>query len=666
MTTTTESLQQENQRLRQQVTALSRERDLLLQQSQNSGSAIAPEQHPFFSGPVVLFKWVASEGWPVEYVSPNISQFGYSADDFLTGRVAYPTIVYPDDLERVAAEVAQYTAEGRPSFEQDYRVINGAGEVRWIYDYTTIIRDDTGTVTHYMGYILDITERKQMEEELQMFRTAVDHISDGVQWLNSEGRHLYVNRAMCEHLGYSRDELLQMSLDQVDPDVNIAQWRSELWPLIQERGAVSFEARHRRKDGSIFPVEVTGNYLSYAGQDYLFAFARDISERKQQEAELRMFQTLVENAPALISIANIDGRYQYFNPAFRERLGIAPDAAPQDFTIADMSPPEMSAELEQTLVPQILESGFWKGRSVFIDQSGNLFPGDLAVFVTRDAEGNPEQFIAIANDISDQIAADRELQQYAAIIEQTTDGISSSDVEGNVLMMNPAFRKMMGIPLDVEPSNYHAANLYSEQVVARMHKEVVPIAIRDGVWSGENTFLNQSTGEEIAVSQVLIAHRKADGSLDFVSTIVRDLREQKRAEAERMALQQQVIDAQRDALRELSTPLIPISNEVVIMPLIGTIDSGRAIQVMETLLEGVARHQANLVILDITGVSVVDTQVAQTFVQAAQAVRLLGAQVMLTGIQPQIAQTLVQLGVDLGDIITRGSLQAGIAVALRG
>jgi rsbT co-antagonist protein RsbR len=545
-------------------------------------------------------------------------------------------------------------------------VINGAGEVRWIYDYTTIIRDDSGTVTHYMGYILDITERKQMEEELQMFRTAVDHISDGVQWLNGEGCHLYVNRAMCEHLGYSRDELLQMSLDQVDPDVNIAQWRSELWPLIQERGAVSFEARHRRKDGSIFPVEVTGNYLSYAGQDYLFAFARDISERKQQEAELRMFQTLVENAPALISIANIDGRYQYFNPAFRERLGIAPDAAPQDFTIADMSPPEMSAELEQTLVPQILESGFWKGRSVFIDQSGNPFPGDLAVFVTRDAEGNPEQFIAIANDISDQIAADRELQQYAAIIEQTTDGISSSDVEGNVLMMNPAFRKMMGIPLDVEPSNYHAANLYSEQVVARMHKEVVPIAIRDGVWSGENTFLNQSTGEEIAVSQVLIAHRKADGSLDFVSTIVRDLREQKRAEAERMALQQQVIDAQRDALRELSTPLIPISNEVVIMPLIGTIDSGRAIQVMETLLEGVARHQANLVILDITGVSVVDTQVAQTFVQAAQAVRLLGAQVMLTGIQPQIAQTLVQLGVDLGDIITRGSLQAGIAVALRG
>jgi anti-anti-sigma regulatory factor len=101
------------------------------------------------------------------------------------------------------------------------------------------------------------------------------------------------------------------------------------------------------------------------------------------------------------------------------------------------------------------------------------------------------------------------------------------------------------------------------------------------------------------------------------------------------------------------------------MPLIGTIDSGRAQMVLETLLEGVARYQASLAILDITGVVTVDTQVAQALVGAARAVRLLGAQVMLTGIQPQIAQTLVHLGVDLSGIQTQGSLQAGIAAALR-
>lgn len=86
---------------------------------------------------------------------------------------------------------------------------------------------------------------------------------------------------------------------------------------------------------------------------------------------------------------------------------------------------------------------------------------------------------------------------------------------------------------------------------------------------------------------------------------------------------------------------------------------------METLLEGVARHQAALVILDITGVAVVDTQVAQGLIQATQAVKLLGAQVILTGIQPQFAQTLVHLGIDLRGIQTRSSLQAGIAAALQ-
>jgi rsbT co-antagonist protein RsbR len=169
-------------------------------------------------------------------------------------------------------------------------------------------------------------------------------------------------------------------------------------------------------------------------------------------------------------------------------------------------------------------------------------------------------------------------------------------------------------------------------------------------------------GNELPV-EVNAAYFEFEGQ-EVISSFVRNVAERKRQEAERAALQEQVIDAQRAALRELSTPLIPISDDVVIMPLIGTIDSGRAQMVMEALLEGVGHYQAATVILDITGVQVVDTQVADAFIRAARAVRLLGARVVLTGIQPQIAQTLVQLGVDLSDIQTHGSLQSGIARAL--
>lgn len=155
----------------------------------------------------------------------------------------------------------------------------------------------------------------------------------------------------------------------------------------------------------------------------------------------------------------------------------------------------------------------------------------------------------------------------------------------------------------------------------------------------------------------------ADAFTSMANTIRSQIEEQHRINAERAELQQQVIESQKNTLRELSTPLIPISDTVLIMPLIGAIDSQRAEQIMETLLEGVMRQKAKLVILDITGVQVVDTQVANALIRTAQAVRLLGAQVMLTGIRSQIAQTLVQLGVDLSDIITKSSLQDGIMAA---
>jgi rsbT co-antagonist protein RsbR len=144
-----------------------------------------------------------------------------------------------------------------------------------------------------------------------------------------------------------------------------------------------------------------------------------------------------------------------------------------------------------------------------------------------------------------------------------------------------------------------------------------------------------------------------------------DVTERKRAEE---ALRQSIaleetIQAQNAVLAELSTPLIPISDQIVAMPLIGSVDSRRAQQVIETLLQGIAASGALVAILDITGVPVVDTQVADALIRAAQAVKLLGAQVVLTGIRPEVAQTLVGLGTDLRGIITRSSLQSGIAYA---
>ena len=137
------------------------------------------------------------------------------------------------------------------------------------------------------------------------------------------------------------------------------------------------------------------------------------------------------------------------------------------------------------------------------------------------------------------------------------------------------------------------------------------------------------------------------------------------AKEEHARLQEEIIRVQAATLDQLSTPLIPISDTVVVMPLIGTMDARRTEQVLETLLQGLSDSQADIAILDITGVGVVDTQVAQGLIRAAQAAQLLGARVVLTGIRPEIAQTLVGLGIDLSTIVTHSTLQNGIASVMK-
>ena len=124
------------------------------------------------------------------------------------------------------------------------------------------------------------------------------------------------------------------------------------------------------------------------------------------------------------------------------------------------------------------------------------------------------------------------------------------------------------------------------------------------------------------------------------------------------------VSLQRVALQELSAPLIPVMRNITIMPLIGTIDTERAKLIMENLLQGVIKHNAEVVLIDITGVPVVDTMVAHHLIQAAEAVRLIGANCILVGIRPEIAQTIVNLGIDLTRFPTRSSLRKGFETAL--
>ena len=126
---------------------------------------------------------------------------------------------------------------------------------------------------------------------------------------------------------------------------------------------------------------------------------------------------------------------------------------------------------------------------------------------------------------------------------------------------------------------------------------------------------------------------------------------------------EQHIREQASQIAEFSTPIIPLSQGVLVVPLIGVLGEQRASRITEALLQRISEEQASTVLIDVTGVPVVDTQVAHNLIQSAQAAKLVGAEVLLVGIRPEMAQTLVQLGVNLQGVRTQGTLQAGVEYA---
>ncbi|WP_437923332.1 AAA family ATPase [Sorangium sp. So ce291] len=148
--------------------------------------------------------------------------------------------------------------------------------------------------------------------------------------------------------------------------------------------------------------------------------------------------------------------------------------------------------------------------------------------------------------------------------------------------------------------------------------------------------------------------------------LARELEDRTRGEAERAALREQVVEAQKARLLELMAPLMPISEDVLVMPIIGTVEAERAAQIMEVALAGAQQTGARALILDITGMRYVDTDVVGALVSVANALRLLGTEPLFTGIRPEVARTMVELGVDLQAMTTLSTLRAGIARALSG
>lgn len=245
---------------------------------------------------------------------------------------------------------------------------------------------------------------------------------------------------------------------------------------------------------------------------------------------------------------------------------------------------------------------------------------------------------------------------YRQLVNCITDyAILMLDSEGKVVIWNPGAEKIKGYRAD-EIIGQHFSRFYTQEDLAQgLPAKEMKMAAEQGRYEDEGWRVRKD-GSRFWASVVISALRDSNGVLQGFAKITRDITDRKRAE--------ELIRQQSLEILELSTPVVQVWQGVVAAPLIGVLDSQRTQQFMERLLNRIVETNSPVALVDITGVPTIDTQTAHHLIETITAVRLLGAQVVLTGVRPAIAQTLVHLGISLSGIVTRSSLAGGLAVAL--
>ncbi|UQA57973.1 PAS domain-containing protein [Polyangium aurulentum] len=398
--------------------------------------------------------------------------------------------------------------------------------------------------------------------------------------------------------------------------------------------------------------------------DELAALRARVAELEGALAEHRAlpYAAFFERSLVLLCVASPDGRFLRLNPAWERTLGWT-DAELRGRPFLDFVHPD---DRDATIAAsQAVAEGnaviAFENRYQCKDGSYRYLRWHTA---PTDEHG---RHYAVAQDITLQRTAEQRARVFEDTILSSATGTLVLHLEQpgdpaslRLVIANDAASKLCGVDLQAElgrsiveifPNVLEAglAALYAELASAGGTRDFGEVEYGD----------DRVTRGTFAIKAYALPNRRVCITFENVT-------ERRRIEAAlRQTIQQEaIIRAQAAALAELSTPLIPLTEEVVVMPLVGTVDSGRAQQVIDTLLTGIERSGARIVILDITGVALVDTQVADAFIRAARSAKLLGAKVMITGIRPEVAMTLIGLAVDLGGIMTHGSLQTGIAAAL--
>jgi len=357
--------------------------------------------------------------------------WGFDPRDGSPAREAVLRRIHPDDRDRWKETFENALRQKVDSFDE-YRIVLPDGTVKHIHTIRHPVLNGAGDLVKLVGTSIDITERKRAEEALResetRFRTFVDHAADAFFMLDFEqGTIIDVNRCACESLGYSRQELIGMT--PLAFDVNLDRMTLEsIAAQAAAGGTVMFDRHwHRRKDGSLFPVEVQTSAFWHGGCRFLLTVARDITERTRAEEAIRQseaeLQQLLDAAPQHLAVLGPDRSRTYLNKAVLEYLGMTHEEG----ITCDLSKLFHPDDLEQ--LNRKVQSGFLTGAQIESEARMPRHDGVYRWFLLRykplhDDRGRITRWVVTATDIEERKQAEERLQHENVALREEVDKAS--------------------------------------------------------------------------------------------------------------------------------------------------------------------------------------------------------------------------------------------------
>jgi len=304
-----------------------------------------------------------------------------------------------------------------------------------------------------------------------------------------------------------------------------------------------------------------------------------------------------------------------------------------------------------------IETGRCETEGWRVRKDGSQFWASAVIAPITGADGSSVGFVQVARDVTERQEQEFALRGTEQMLDAITDyAVIRLDHDGIVRSWSPGAHALAQYSA-AETTGRHVSMLYTDDDrQTGLPERMMTAAVRDGRYETEGWRVRKD-GSRFWANVILSPIRDLGGGVVGFVEVTRDLTERRD--------QEQLVQRQRDEILELSTPVIQVWDKVLVLPVIGTLDSKRASRLTEGLLERISLDQAEVVIVDVSGVPAIDTDVAQHLLKTVEAARLMGATSILSGVRPETAQAIVHLGIELGTLRSRNTLKDALQLALR-